>query len=121
MLTGCFGLFVLLYPIFILFSNGTAISLLLGQLSLALLIALFAGPLAAITADSFHTRTRYTGIAIGLNISATIFGGTCPLVATYIMNVSGNQILPCIYPISFTLISLFISSQSSKSRTALGD
>jgi MHS family proline/betaine transporter-like MFS transporter len=108
MLAGVTGLLTLFYPIFILFSKGDSNSLLIGQLCLAFLIALFVGPLAATTAESFSTSTRYTGVSAGINIGATLFGGTCPLIAAYLVQQTGNQMIPCFYPMFFALVCLFI-------------
>ncbi len=108
MLLGAIGLFAFLYPIFLLFLSGQNHLVLLGQILLALLIGVFVGPLAAISSESFSTLTRYSGIATGLNIGASIFGGTCPLVATYLIEVSGHGITPVFYPITLSIISFFI-------------
>ena len=71
--------------------------LLIGQITLALFIGMFTSSLAALTANTFSTLTRYSGIAISLNIGASIFGGTAPLVATSLAYYSGNEMLLCVY------------------------
>lgn len=106
---GIIGLSTLFYPIFYLFFSGDFINLLMGQLALALIIAIFAGPLAAITAESFSTSTRYTGISVVINIGATVFGGTCPLVATYLTQVTKNPVIPSLYPIIISFMCLMIA------------
>lgn len=108
MLIGVSGLLIFYYPIFILFSFSTVTSLLMGQFCLAILIALFIGPLAAIAAESFPQQTRYSGVSLSINVGATIFGGTCPVVAAYIVKKTGNSVIPALYPMLFALICLFI-------------
>src|SRR5690606_20878512 len=76
LVSGNILILMLYYPIFKLILIGSDTTLLIGQLSLAFIIALFAGPLASITAETFSTETRYTGISMGINLGATIFGGT---------------------------------------------
>ena len=36
-------------------------------------------------------QLRYTGIAAGINIGATIFGGACPLIVAYLVQQTGKQ------------------------------
>jgi len=111
---GVISIFVLIYPIFLLFNVGTASSLLLGQLILAFLLSVFTGPLAVTAADNFSTSTRYTGMALSINIGASLFGGTCPLVAAFIAHQTGSQILPCLYPMLLALICILITFKPKK-------
>lgn len=103
MFAGALSLLILFYPIFKLFLSG---NLLTGQILLAICIALYVGPLAAATSEFFTTLTRYSGIAIGLNIGASVFGGTCPLIATYLVERFQIDIIPCFYPIALAAICL---------------
>jgi MHS family proline/betaine transporter-like MFS transporter len=108
MFAGTSCLFVFFYPIFTLFLSDNHHGLLLGQLLLAVFIAMFVGPMAAATAEIFSTLTRYSGVSAGLNIGASIFGGTCPLLATYLVYYSGMGIMPCVYPMLFAFLCLFV-------------
>jgi MFS family permease len=52
-------------------------------LVLAALAASFtSGVSAAVVADLFPTRVRFSGVALSYNVGFTLFGGTAPLVAT---------------------------------------
>jgi MHS family proline/betaine transporter-like MFS transporter len=93
----CLGIFF--YPIYLLFLSGNSQYFLQGQIALAFCIAMFVGPMAAATAEMFTTLTRYSGVSVGLNVGVSVFGGTCPLVATYLVYYSGNVAMPCVYPI----------------------
>jgi MHS family proline/betaine transporter-like MFS transporter len=103
---GASCLLVFFYPIFVLFLSGSH-GLLLGQILLAVFVAMFVGPMAATATEVFSTFTRYSGVSIGLNVGASVFGGTCPLLATYLVRASGFNVMPCIYPIFFALLCLF--------------
>lgn len=109
MLAGVIGLSLLFYPVFILFTMGNFISLLIGQLILAFAISVFAGPLASTAADSFPIASRYTGVAVALNVGTSVFGGTAPFVAAYLVNLTGNLIVPCFYPIIISLSCLLMN------------
>lgn len=105
--TGATCLLIFYYPIFLLFLTNSH-GLLLGQCLLATFLAMFVGPLAVSAAEIFPTLTRYSGVSAGLNIGASIFGGTCPLIATYLVYYSGVGFMPCIYPMLFALIVLLV-------------
>jgi len=107
MLIGAFCLCIFSYPIFKLFLSNDLHQLLLGQLLLAFLIAMFVGPVAATSAEIFSTATRYSGVAVALNVGASIFGGTSPLIATYLVHISGKEIMPCIYPMLVAFLAFF--------------
>ena len=38
--------------------------------------------------EIFPTRVRYSGASVGYNVAYMIFGGTAPLVATYLVAVA---------------------------------
>jgi len=96
MFAGALCLLIFFYPIFRWFCIGG--NLILGQMLLALFVAMFVGPMAAISAEEFQTSLRYSGISIGLNIGSTFFGGTCPLVAVWLVHYFNNELVPGIYP-----------------------
>ena len=106
--SGIGGLLIFFYPIFKVFSLNTPQSLLMGQLCLAVIIAILVGPLAVITSEIFPSSVRYTGISAGINIGATVFGGICPFVATYLVQHSGNASMPSAYPMVFAFLCLFL-------------
>jgi len=118
---GASCLLVFFYPLFLLFLSGSQ-NLLLGQILLAIFIAMFVGPMAATTTEVFSTFTRYSGVSMGLNIGASVFGGMCPLIAAYLVQSSGNGYLPCIYPMIFAILCLFvIYSLTSNYQIGLND
>jgi len=53
--------------------------------------------MATLLSEIFPTRTRYTASAFTYNMSYTIFGGTAPLMATWLIDASGNRLAPAIY------------------------
>jgi MHS family proline/betaine transporter-like MFS transporter len=55
------------------------------------------GPFFAAIAELFPTRQRYTGLSLGYNIASALFGGTAPLVATLLIERSGNIHAPSLY------------------------
>lgn len=93
----CAWLFVLVVPAYLLASSGMLWKAIPGVLLLAT-GALLANVLtAALLSETFPTRTRYTASAFTYNVSYTIFGGTAPLMATWLIDKSGNSLAPAFY------------------------
>ena len=71
---------------FALFESESKIGCLIAQLMFALCLALVEGNKAAWEVELWMAdpTLSYTGVAIGHNIAATLFGGTMPLVATFL-------------------------------------
>lgn len=47
--------------------------------------------LATALSDAFPVRIRYTGVSLAYQLCATIFGGTTPIVAQWLLNVTGGS------------------------------
>ena len=56
--------------------------------------ALMNGTFGAIAADLFPARVRFSGVAISYNVSAAIFPGLTPLVATLLIAYTGSAAAP---------------------------
>jgi MHS family proline/betaine transporter-like MFS transporter len=82
---------------FLWMSQGTFTAALSGQLVSAVLTALYGGASLAAFVELFPTRTRYSGLGLSYNLAMAICGGTTPLVATWIVNVTGSTLAPAFY------------------------
>jgi MHS family proline/betaine transporter-like MFS transporter len=96
-LAGSVGYLVLSYPMFLWMSGGTFTAALSAQLVSAVLTALYGGASLAAFVELFPTRTRYSGLALSYNLAVAICGGTTPLVATWLVNVTGSTLTPAFY------------------------
>jgi MHS family proline/betaine transporter-like MFS transporter len=96
-LAGSVGYLVLSYPMFLWMSQGTFTAALTGQLVSAVLSALYGGASLAAFVELFPTRTRYSGLALSYNTAVAICGGTTPLVATWLVNVTDSTLTPAFY------------------------
>lgn len=80
------------YPAFWLMSTGS-----LPLIALALVVpfgivyAMCYGPEAALFADLFDARVRYTGISFVYQFSGIFASGFTPIIATYLLAENGNQ------------------------------
>lgn len=66
-----------------------------------ILTAVFLSPIASslmfTISDSFPANVRYSGVAVGYNISMAIFGGTTPLIMMYFSKQESIYHFPSIY------------------------
>ena len=91
---------LLTYPLFLLLKTGTFPAAVAGGLAFAACNSLYSGCMAATMVEMFPTRTRYSGVAIGYNLGQAILGGTAPLVATGLIELTGNDLSPAVYLIA---------------------
>ena len=117
-LASAVGYALLTYPLFLLLKSGTFSAAVVAGLTFAGCNSLYSGCMAATMVELFPTRTRYTGVAIGYNVGQAILGGTAPLVATGMIELSGNVLLPAFYMIGCAVVagvaSLFIMEQRGR-------
>jgi MHS family proline/betaine transporter-like MFS transporter len=96
LVAGCAQI-VLAYPAFLLLRARGFWLPLAGALVLAVLLAAFAAPSAATLPALFPTRVRYGAMAIGFNVSVSLFGGTTPLVNEALVSATGDLMVPAYY------------------------
>ena len=97
------GLFV--YPAFLILDQGVMLYALVIQLLFAVLLGLIQGPLPAFMVECFPVKVRYTAIGLSYNITLAIFGGTAPLVSTWLIQTTGDLASPAIYLVALAVIS----------------
>lgn len=103
---GALGFIVLSYFIFLFASSGNLVLAVLAELLIAFFLSPIASTLIVIMSEEFPTPVRYTGISIGYNISMTLFGGTTPLIAIYLMNEFQSFTAPAYYLMVCGLLTL---------------
>ncbi|MGO9607706.1 MAG: MFS transporter [Candidatus Binataceae bacterium] len=82
---------------------------LIGQLGFAVMIAMFNGASPAAAAEAFPSSVRCSGVAISHNLCMAIFGGTAPMVATYMIQHTDNEMSPPMYLIGAAVISIIFT------------
>lgn len=95
-LTGIWGI-LLVWPAWLLASSGYLWAAIIADLLLATGAVLSGVVTAALLSEVFPTRARYTASAITYNLAYTIFGGTAPLVATWLITSTGSGMSPAFY------------------------
>ncbi|WP_120771018.1 MFS transporter, partial [Mycobacterium syngnathidarum] len=90
------GLFVAGVPMFLLMGTNVTGAV----IGFAVLGLLYVPQLATISATfpaMFPTQVRYAGFAIAYNVSTSIFGGTAPAVNDWLVNLTGENLVPAYY------------------------
>lgn len=101
------GILLLSYPCYFLFTQEGSLLPLAGQVLFALLTGLFIGPVPIVLVDLFPVAVRYTGMSLAYNFSAAFFGGTTPIVATWLIQNTGDKTSPALYVMVCAAITLF--------------
>jgi len=102
----CVFIIVSVYPAFTLGGSGSLSPSLLGVALLAVGAVLSGVVTAPLLSEVFPTQTRYTASAITYNLAYTIFGGTAPLVATWLISVTGTNLSPAYYLIAVSIFAM---------------
>lgn len=90
------GLFVLAIPMYRLMAHGFRYAI----VAFAVLGLLYVPQLSTISAmfpAMFPCHVRYAGFAIAYNLSTSLFGGTAPAVNQFLINLTGDKIVPAYY------------------------
>jgi MFS family permease len=82
------------YPMFILVSQGTSLSIIAGIAIVLVFMAAIYSAMAGFISSAFETRIRYTGISLSYQFCGAIAGGLTPLVGTWLTHICPGQWLP---------------------------
>src|SRR5205085_7791991 len=99
------------YPVFwmmVAYPSMTAAILAAGWLSLVK--AGYSGVLPSLLAEQFPTETRGVGMSLSYSISVTIFGGFAPLIATWLIQQTGDPLSPSFYLMFTAVLSMLALS-----------
>ncbi|SFF93176.1 MFS transporter, MHS family, proline/betaine transporter [Planifilum fulgidum] len=111
---GLAGLVLLSIPSFLLIGSGKAWWVLLGLVLLGVFSASFQGTMPSLLPSLFYTEVRYGALAITYNISASVFGGTTPLVVSWLINWTGDRLIPAYYLVAVSVIGLMVVTKFVK-------
>lgn len=86
-------------PCYLLIGTGNVALAILGACVMAVIFAGHTGVIHILLVELFPTRVRYSAYGLGYNISSALFGGTAPLLMTYLIGVTGNVDIPAFYAV----------------------
>lgn len=106
---GSAGFIVLSVPGYMIAGSGGLATAMLGQLLVALPWSFVVSAVVVTLVEIFPTRVRYSGASVGYNVAYMIFGGTAPLVATYLVSATGSDIAPGFYLVVVAVVVFFVA------------
>lgn len=104
--TSAIGFIVLSVPAFMLMHAEGRFLQFLGLGIIALLQVMMQSCVSATLPAIFPTQVRFSGFAIGYNISTAIFGGTTAAVNTFVIQTTGFDLFPAVYLVGAGIIGL---------------
>ena len=102
------GLVILAYPLFLVISRGSIFHDFIAQIIFAIVISILQAVVPTVLAELFPTKVRMTAMSLGYNIAQALFGGTTPLVCSFLIKETGYKLMPAFYLIFCGLVSLFV-------------
>jgi MHS family proline/betaine transporter-like MFS transporter len=100
------GTLLLAWPLWWLMHHQSFLLILLGQVGFAVLYGAGYAGLSAVMIEILPAGVRCSASAIGYNICLGLFGGTTPLVATYLVERTADDFAPAYYLMATAVISL---------------
>ena len=90
-LMGASAAFVLLsYPLVWMMHHDSFTIILAGQAGIAVMIAFYAGAVPVTMAALFPRHIRMSAMGFGYNVTYAVLGGTAPVVAAWLVSVTGD-------------------------------
>ena len=84
------------FPLFLLLERGSGALDFFAIGFFAFLLSVGFGPFQVWLAEQFPSDLRTSGFGISYNFAAGVFGGTAPLIATALVQFSGNPLAPAV-------------------------
>lgn len=117
--TSLIGVILFSIPAYLLISSGDNVLVFFGLLIVASLLAALQGTMPSQLPSLFFTEVRYGGLSITYNISASLFGGTAPLVIAGFISLTGSTLIPAYYimfasVVGIIVITFFVKDTSGK-------
>ncbi len=94
-------------PLFWVIYHPSPALILLGQMDFGLVIGLYGGTQATTMVESAPERIRCTAVALGYNVCLGVIGGLTPLVATWLVGRTGDELAPAYLIMVAAAVSFF--------------
>ena len=109
--------FVSAVPLFWLMHQDQRLLVQLGQLGFVLSVGMFLGTQPTLMVEEVPAAIRCTAVALGYNVTLGVVGGFSPLVATWLVNRTGDDLSPAYMIMAAAAIS-FLAAWASASAAA---
>jgi MHS family proline/betaine transporter-like MFS transporter len=102
------GLALFSYPLYALMLSDVFLHALLGQGIFSIFIGMFMGVIGVVMVELFKKSIRMSAVSVAFNLSFAIFGGTAPMIATWLIHTTHNNLSLAWY-ISLSALISFIT------------
>lgn len=92
-----FSVLILSVILFNLIATGMLVNFFIAQSIFAVIHSIYSAAVFSTALETVPTRIRYSVLAVAYNLGYAIFGGTAPLVATYLIYQARSLIVPAFY------------------------
>lgn len=100
------GLTLLSYPLYKMMLSNITHHLLIGQAVFAVFIGTFMGVIGVVMVELFDKEIRMSAVSVSYNLCFAILGGTAPMIATWLIHTTHNNLSVAWYLSLASLISL---------------
>ena len=108
------GLFAFAY--FAMFNTAIPALIILATMLAFFFHDMMWGPLAALTAEVFTPRLRYSGASIGFQLAAVFAGGPAPMIATALLAATGSGYFIALYIFTCAIVSIVAAAMLPSTR-----
>jgi len=102
-------------PAYALIATGEMGLAILGACIMAVVFAGHTAVIHILLIELFPTRVRYSAYGLGYNLSSAVFGGTAPLLMTWLISSTGNIYMPAFYAV-ITALGTLVAVSTVKDR-----
>ena len=109
LIIGSIGMAIFAFPFFYFIQNQEVMKVAISCIVGAIFIGLYQGAVPVFCAKSFPIEVRASGVSLSYNLPGIIFGGTAPLIVTYIIKLNDGNIIPVGFYILFGCSAAFFA------------
>jgi len=93
-------------PLFKALGTAGFVGIVAIQVAFGALLTMNDGTLPCFLSEIFPTKVRYSGFAFTFNSANALFGGTAPLIATWLISVTGSKLAPAWFLVAAAVVAL---------------
>lgn len=105
-------------PAFVLLGHSGFFGALIIQIVLVAIFAMNDSTFATVFVESFPTDVRFSGFALPFNVGNALFGGLSPLLASWLIEVTGAPTAPAYLVIALALVALIALMRTPETKPA---
>ena len=107
MLISIITILIVSIPAFLWLRGANTVIVIIVQITLAILVAMLSGVSPALFVELFPTRDRLSGYSISFNFGMGIFGGTTPMILTWLIEKTQISWIPAVYMVAWAGVCVF--------------